>query len=151
MKAQLNIEGQKYLTSSMVIPMIEELCESLRSTCMHYTTIDASRGVKILEDIIRRRCAAYFQRTVPWFRTPSCVLGDRYSEYEIRTSPPSRRRLLPAYRPLVPSTIMRAWRQVQRVRDEKFPAVAAPPTSGVPPPGPEHHYVCSKTGTASTR
>ena len=52
MKAQLNIEGQKYLTSSMAIPIIEELCESLRSTRMHYTTIDAPRGVKILEDII---------------------------------------------------------------------------------------------------
>jgi hypothetical protein len=52
MKAQLNIEGQKYLTSSMAIPIIEELRESLRSTRMHYTTIDAPRGVKILEDII---------------------------------------------------------------------------------------------------
>jgi len=66
-------------------------------------------------------------------------------------SPPSRCRLLPAYCPLVPSTIMRAWRQVQRVRDEKSPTVAAPPTSRVPPPGPEHHYACSETGTASTR
>jgi len=52
---------------------------------------------------------------------------------------------------LVPSTIMRARRQVQRVRNEKFPAVAAPPTSSVPPPGPEHHYACPETGTASTR
>ena len=48
----LNIEGQKYLTSSMAIPIIEELRESLRSTRMHYTTIDAPCGVKILEDII---------------------------------------------------------------------------------------------------
>jgi len=99
----------------------------------------------------RRRCAAYFQRTAPWFRAPLCVLGDRYSEYEMRSPPPSLRRLLPAYRPLVPSTIMCARRQVQRVRDEKFPAVAAPPTSSVPPPGPEHHYSCLETGTASTR
>jgi len=30
MKAQLNIEGQKYLTSSMTISTIEELRESLR-------------------------------------------------------------------------------------------------------------------------
>ena len=67
------------------------------------------------------------------------------------SSPPSLRRLLPAYRPLVPSTIMRARRQVQRVRNEKVPAVAAQPTSSVPPPGPEHHYACSETGTASTR
>jgi len=52
MKAQLNIEGQKYLTSSMAIPIIEEHRESLRSTRMHYTTINAPRGVKILEDII---------------------------------------------------------------------------------------------------
>ena len=37
MKAQLNVEGQKYLTSSMVIPIIEELRKSLRSTRMlHY-------------------------------------------------------------------------------------------------------------------
>ena len=57
MKAQLNIEGQKYLTSSMAIPIIEELRESLRSTRMHYTTIDAPRGVKILEDIIEGRQA----------------------------------------------------------------------------------------------
>jgi len=67
------------------------------------------------------------------------------------SSPPSLRRLLPAYRPLVPSTIMCARRQVQRVRDEKSPAVAAPPTCSVQPPGPEHHYACSETGTASTR
>jgi len=36
----------------MVIPIIEELRESLRSTRVHYTTIGAPRGVKILEDII---------------------------------------------------------------------------------------------------
>ena len=36
----------------MVIPIIKELRESLRSTRGHYTTIDALRGVKILEDII---------------------------------------------------------------------------------------------------
>jgi len=47
-----NLEGQKYLTSSMAIPIIEELRESLRSTRMHYTTINAPRGVEILEDII---------------------------------------------------------------------------------------------------
>ena len=35
----------------MVIPIIEELRESLRSTRVHYTTIDAPRGVKILEVI----------------------------------------------------------------------------------------------------
>ena len=36
----------------MVILIIEELRESLRSTRVNYTTIDAPRGVKILEDII---------------------------------------------------------------------------------------------------
>jgi len=36
----------------MVIPVIEELRESLRSTRVYYTTIDAPRGVKILEDMI---------------------------------------------------------------------------------------------------
>ena len=37
---------------SMVIPIIKELRESLRSTRTHYTTIDAPHGVKIPEDII---------------------------------------------------------------------------------------------------
>jgi len=36
----------------MVIPIIEELRESLRSTRVHCTTIHAPSGVKILEDII---------------------------------------------------------------------------------------------------
>ena len=36
----------------MAIPIIEELRESLCSARMHYTTINAPRGVKILEDII---------------------------------------------------------------------------------------------------
>ena len=36
----------------MVISIIEELRESLRSTRMHYTTINAPCGVKILEDIM---------------------------------------------------------------------------------------------------
>jgi len=36
----------------MVIPIIEELRESLRSTRVHCTTIHAPRGVKILEGII---------------------------------------------------------------------------------------------------
>jgi len=36
----------------MAILVIEELRESLRSTRMHCSTIDAPRGVKILEDII---------------------------------------------------------------------------------------------------
>jgi len=74
-------------------------------------------------EVPRRHCAAYFQRTAPWSRAPLCVLGDRYSEYKMRNSLLSLRCLLPAYRPLVPSTIMRARRQIQRVRDEKFPSV----------------------------
>ena len=36
----------------MVISIMEELRESLRSTRVHCTTIHAPRGVKILEDII---------------------------------------------------------------------------------------------------
>ena len=52
MKTQLNIEYQKYLTSSMVIPIIEELCKSLRSTRMHYTTIGVPCRIKILEDMV---------------------------------------------------------------------------------------------------
>jgi len=36
----------------MVIPIVEELRESLRSTRVYCTTIHAPRGVKILEDII---------------------------------------------------------------------------------------------------
>jgi len=42
----------KHGTSSTVIPIIEELRESLRPTRVHYTTIDAPRSVKIVEDII---------------------------------------------------------------------------------------------------
>ena len=34
-----NLEGQKYLTSSMAIPIIEELRESLRSTRMYRSTL----------------------------------------------------------------------------------------------------------------
>ena len=52
MKTQLNIEDQKYLTSSMAILIIEELHKGPRSTRLHYTTIDVPRRVKILEDII---------------------------------------------------------------------------------------------------
>jgi len=52
MKMQLNIEDQKYLTSSMAILIIEELHKGPRSTRLHYTTIDVPRRVKILEDII---------------------------------------------------------------------------------------------------
>jgi len=51
----------------------------------------------------------------------------------MRSSPPSLRRLLPACHPLVPSTIMRARRQVQRVRDEKFPSVYSSPQSSDAP------------------
>jgi len=51
-KTQSNVDDQKYLTSSMVIPIIEELRESLHSTHMNYTTIDVPSCVKILEDII---------------------------------------------------------------------------------------------------
>ena len=36
----------------MIIPIIEKLRESLRSSRVHYTTIDAPSGVKILEDIM---------------------------------------------------------------------------------------------------
>ena len=86
-----------------------------------------------LNQVTRRRCAAYFQRTAPWSREPLCVLGDRYSEYEMRSSPLSLRRLLPAYRPLVPSTIMRSRRQVQRVQDEKFSSVYSSPQSSDAP------------------
>ena len=101
--------------------------------------------------ISQRRCATYFQRTVPWSRPPLCVFGDRYSEYEMRsfpavTAPPTSSVPHPG-----PDHHMRVRRQVQRVRDEKSPAVAAPPTSSVPPPGPEHHDACSHTGTAGTR
>ena len=39
-------------SDSAAKPVTEELRESLHSTRIHYTTIDAPRGVKILEDII---------------------------------------------------------------------------------------------------
>jgi hypothetical protein len=45
----------------MAIPIIEELRESLRSDCIHYTTVNDPRGVKILEDIIEgfNKCFDY--------------------------------------------------------------------------------------------
>jgi len=47
----------------------------------------------------------------------------------MKSPPQSLRCLLPAYSPMVLSTIMRAQRQVQRVRDEKFPSVYSSPQS----------------------
>jgi len=38
----------------MAIPIITELGESLRSTRMYYTTIDAFRGVNIIEGFDKR-------------------------------------------------------------------------------------------------
>jgi len=55
----------------MVIPIIEELRESLCSTCMRYTTINAPRGVKILEDIMMLRASTSFLATV--LTSPSSV------------------------------------------------------------------------------
>ena len=51
--------------------------------------------------------------------------------------------MLPAYRPLIPSTIMRARRQVQRVRDEKPPSVHSSQFSPDAPTNvsaPERHH-----------
>jgi len=51
--------------------------------------------------------------------------------------------------PLRPPPVLAA--DGRRDQAAVVPAVAAPPTSSLLPPGPEHHYACSETGTASTR
>jgi len=50
--AQRLLEGKKYLTCSLVIAMIEEIRESFKATFANFNTLQAPRGVKVLETVI---------------------------------------------------------------------------------------------------
>jgi len=50
--AQCLLEGEKYVTCSFVIGMIEEICESFKVTLANFNTLQAPRGVKALETVI---------------------------------------------------------------------------------------------------
>jgi len=50
--AQHLLEGEKYLTCSLVIVMIEEIRESFQATLANFNTLQAPRGVKVLETVI---------------------------------------------------------------------------------------------------
>jgi len=50
--AQFLLEGEMFVTSSRVIPMIEEIRENFKSTLANFNTVGALRGVKVLETVI---------------------------------------------------------------------------------------------------
>ena len=50
--AQRLLEGEKYATCSLVIAMIEEIRESFKATLANFNTLQAPRGVKVLETVI---------------------------------------------------------------------------------------------------
>jgi len=50
--AQYLLDGEKYVTCSIVIVMIEEICESFKATLANFNTLQAPRGVKVLETVI---------------------------------------------------------------------------------------------------
>ena len=50
--AQRLLEGEKYVTCSLVITMIEEIRESFKVTLANFNTLQAPRGVKVLETVI---------------------------------------------------------------------------------------------------
>jgi len=50
--AQRLLEGEKYVTCSLVIVMIEEIRESFKTTLANFNTLQAPRGVKVLETVI---------------------------------------------------------------------------------------------------
>ena len=50
--AQRLLEGEKYVTCSLVIVMIEEIRESFKATLANFNTLQAPRGVKVLETVI---------------------------------------------------------------------------------------------------
>ena len=104
-----------------------------------------------LNQVTRCWITAYFQCTTPWSRAPLCVLetGTASTRWEVsrcrcaayfqRTSPCSQ----------APLCVLGDRYSEYEMRS--FPAVAAPSTSSVQSPGPEHHYACLETGTASTK
>jgi uncharacterized protein YhfF len=50
--AQRLLEGEKYVTCSLVIAMIEEIRESFKATLANFNILQAPRGVKVLETVI---------------------------------------------------------------------------------------------------
>ena len=50
--AQRLLEGEKYVTCSLVITMIEEIRESFKATLANFNTLQAPREVKVLETVI---------------------------------------------------------------------------------------------------
>ena len=48
----LLLEGEMFVMSSHVIPMIEEIRENFKSTLTNFNTVGALRGVKVLEMVI---------------------------------------------------------------------------------------------------
>ena len=51
-ETQLLLEGEMFVTSSRVIPMIEEIRENFKSTLANFNTVGALRGVMTLETVI---------------------------------------------------------------------------------------------------
>jgi len=49
---QFLLEGEMFVMSSRVIPMIEEICENFKSTLDNFYTVGVMRGVKVLEMVI---------------------------------------------------------------------------------------------------
>jgi len=50
--AQCLLEGEKYVTCSLVIAMIEEIREYFKATLANINTLQAPCGVKVLETVI---------------------------------------------------------------------------------------------------
>jgi len=50
--AQFLLEGEMFVTSSRIIPMIEEIRQNFKSTLANFNTVGALRGVKVLETVI---------------------------------------------------------------------------------------------------
>jgi len=50
--AQCLLEGEKYVTCSFVIAMIDEIREAFKATLANFNTLQAPRGVKVLETVI---------------------------------------------------------------------------------------------------
>jgi len=50
--AQRLLEGEKYVTCSLLIVMIEEIRESFKATLANCNTLQAPCGVKVLETVI---------------------------------------------------------------------------------------------------
>ena len=48
---QKTLEGEKYVTCSLVIPMMEEIRESLRSSRASFVENEAPRGVRLMDDL----------------------------------------------------------------------------------------------------